>query len=199
MSAVSTSVPPASTKAVSCIAASSSSVSRPHVMVPSASRETTRPLRPSARCSTSGQPTGAEGRGPVTVPTRERRAPNTSAARPTLSCRASRNHVRARRPRREEVTGMGWFEAAVLGLVQGLTEFLPVSSSAHLRIVGTLFGWDDPGAAFTAITQIGTEVAVVLYYRKKTGRVIGTWRRALRDPVLRKAPDARMGWLIIIG
>ncbi|WP_138732140.1 undecaprenyl-diphosphate phosphatase [Modestobacter excelsi] len=94
---------------------------------------------------------------------------------------------------------MGWFEAVVLGLVQGLTEFLPISSSAHLRIVGSAFGWDDPGAAFTAITQIGTECAVLLYYRKKIGRIIGTWLRALRDPALRKDPDARMGWLIIIG
>ena len=51
---------------------------------------------------------------------------------------------------------MGWFEAIVLGLVQGLTEFLPISSSAHLRIVGELAGWDDPGAAFTAVSQIGT-------------------------------------------
>ena len=94
---------------------------------------------------------------------------------------------------------MGWIEAIVLGLVQGLTEFLPISSSAHLRIVGTLFGWDDPGAAFTAITQIGTEVAVLLYFRRTIGRIIATWFRALRDPALRKDPDARMGWLIIIG
>src|SRR5215213_9220273 len=77
---------------------------------------------------------------------------------------------------------VGWFEAVVLGLVQGLTEFLPISSSAHLRIVGSAFGWDDPGAAFTAI-----------------GQIIGTWLRALRDPALRSDPDARMGWLIIIG
>jgi undecaprenyl-diphosphatase len=94
---------------------------------------------------------------------------------------------------------VSWFEAVVLGIVQGLTEFLPISSSAHLRIVGSAFGWDDPGAAFTAITQIGTEFAVLLYYRKKIGRIIGTWLRALRDPALRSDPDARMGWLIIIG
>jgi undecaprenyl-diphosphatase len=94
---------------------------------------------------------------------------------------------------------VGWVEAVVLGLVQGLTEFLPISSSAHLRIVGAVFGWEDPGAAFTAITQIGTEFAVLLYYRKKIGRIIGTWLRALRDPALRSDPDARMGWLIIIG
>jgi undecaprenyl-diphosphatase len=94
---------------------------------------------------------------------------------------------------------VGWLEAAVLGLVQGLTEFLPISSSAHLRIVGSAFGWGDPGAAFTAITQIGTEFAVLLYYRKKIGRIISAWLRGLRDPDLRSNPDARMGWLIIIG
>jgi undecaprenyl-diphosphatase len=94
---------------------------------------------------------------------------------------------------------VGWLEAVVLGLVQGLTEFLPISSSAHLRIVGEAFGWGDPGAAFTAITQIGTEFAVLVYYRKKIGRIIATWVRALRDPALRSDPDARMGWLIIIG
>jgi undecaprenyl-diphosphatase len=51
---------------------------------------------------------------------------------------------------------MGWFDAIVLDLVQGLTEFLPISSSAHLRILAALAGWNDPGAAFTAVTQIGT-------------------------------------------
>ena len=94
---------------------------------------------------------------------------------------------------------MGWIEAIVLGLVQGLTEFLPISSSAHLRIVGEALGWDDPGAAFTAITQIGTEFAVLLYYRKKIGRIIVAWLRGLRDADARQDPDSRMGWLIIIG
>jgi undecaprenyl-diphosphatase len=93
---------------------------------------------------------------------------------------------------------MGWFEAVVLGLVQGLTEFLPISSSAHLRIVGEVFGWDDPGAAFTAITQIGTEVAVLLYFRTDIGRIIVAWLGSLAGK--RKGdPDARMGWLIIVG
>jgi undecaprenyl-diphosphatase len=93
---------------------------------------------------------------------------------------------------------MGWFEAVVLGVVQGLTEFLPISSSAHLRIVGEAFGWDDPGAAFTAITQIGTEVAVLLYFRRDIGRIIVAWLGSLAGR--RKGdPDARMGWLIIIG
>ncbi len=93
---------------------------------------------------------------------------------------------------------MGWFEAVVLGVVQGLTEFLPISSSAHLRIVGEAFGWDDPGAAFTAITQIGTEIAVLLYFRRDIGRIIAAWAGSLAGR--RKGdPDARMGWLIIVG
>ena len=88
---------------------------------------------------------------------------------------------------------MGWIEAVVLGLVQGLTEFLPISSSAHLRVVGEAFGWEDPGAAFTAITQIGTEAAVLLYFRKDIGRIVTTWSRSLLDRRLHGTPDARMG------
>ncbi|MGY2129597.1 undecaprenyl-diphosphate phosphatase [Blastococcus sp. SYSU DS0617] len=93
---------------------------------------------------------------------------------------------------------MGWFEAVVLGLVQGLTEFLPISSSAHLRVVGEAFGWEDPGAAFTAITQIGTEAAVLLYFRSDIWRILTAWFASLGGR--RKGdPDARMGWLIIVG
>jgi undecaprenyl-diphosphatase len=94
---------------------------------------------------------------------------------------------------------MSWIEAVVLGLVQGLTEFLPISSSAHLRVVGEAFGWGDPGAAFTAITQIGTEAAVLLYFRRDIGRIISAWVRSLGDRAMRGDPDARMGWLIIAG
>ncbi len=94
---------------------------------------------------------------------------------------------------------MSWFEAIVLGLVQGLTEFLPISSSAHLRITAALAGWHDPGAAFTAVTQIGTEAAVLLYFRRDIGRIISTWVRSLGRRDLRSHPDARMGWLIIVG
>ena len=93
---------------------------------------------------------------------------------------------------------MGWFEAVVLGIVQGLTEFLPISSSAHLRIVASVFGWDDPGAAFTAITQIGTELAVLLYFRKDIARIVSAWVLSLAGK-RKHDPDARMGWLIIIG
>ncbi|MGY1802323.1 undecaprenyl-diphosphate phosphatase [Blastococcus sp. SYSU D00922] len=93
---------------------------------------------------------------------------------------------------------MGWLEAVVLGVVQGLTEFLPISSSAHLRLVGELFGWEDAGAAFTAIIQIGTEAAVLLYFRKDIWRIVVAWVGSLAGR--RKGdPDARMGWLIIVG
>lgn len=92
-----------------------------------------------------------------------------------------------------------WFEAIVLGIVQGLTEFLPVSSTAHVLIVSQLFGWQDPGAAFSAVTQIGTEVAVLVYFRNDIKRIIMIWFASLRDPSLRSHLDARMGWYIIIG
>jgi len=94
---------------------------------------------------------------------------------------------------------MSWFEAVVLGVVQGLTEFLPISSSAHILIVSQLFGWRDPGAAFTAVSQIGTETAVLLYFRKDLKRILVAWFTSVR---LRQRPqslDARMGWYILIG
>ena len=102
---------------------------------------------------------------------------------------------------------MGFIEAIILGLVQGLTEFLPVSSSAHLRIVGEFLpGANDPGATFTAITQIGTELAVILYFRNDLMRIISRWFRhfgsaggAHSDGIPKNDPDVRLGWLIIIG
>lgn len=94
---------------------------------------------------------------------------------------------------------MGWIEAAILGIVQGLTEFLPISSSAHLRITAALAGWGDPGAAFTAVTQIGTELAVVIYFAGKIGRILRAWFFSLYKPEYRHDPEARMGWLIIVG
>jgi undecaprenyl-diphosphatase len=89
-------------------------------------------------------------------------------------------------------------EAIVLGIVQGLTEFLPISSSAHQRIVPALLGWDDPGAAFTAVTQLGTEAAVLIYFRHELWAIATTWLRSLRDPRLRSHPDARLGWYLIV-
>lgn len=96
-------------------------------------------------------------------------------------------------------SSISWFEAIVLGIVQGLTEFLPVSSSAHILIVSQLLGWADPGAAFTAVTQIGTELAVVIYFRRDLVRIIGTWWASLTDRALRSSIDARMGWYVIVG
>jgi undecaprenyl-diphosphatase len=92
-----------------------------------------------------------------------------------------------------------WFEAIVLGVVQGLTEFLPISSSAHLLILSQLFGWEDPGAAFTAVTQIGTETAVIIYFRREIGAILRAWARSIVQADARSDPDARMGWLVIIG
>ena len=94
---------------------------------------------------------------------------------------------------------VGYLQGAFLGLVQGLTEFLPISSSAHLRIFPELFGWGDPGAAFTAVIQIGTELAVLIYFRKDIWRIGSMWLRSLVRPELRGDLDARMGWFIIIG
>jgi undecaprenyl-diphosphatase len=94
---------------------------------------------------------------------------------------------------------VSWLEDIVLGIVQGLTEFLPISSTAHLRIVPAFLGWDDPGAAFTAVTQLGTMAAVLLYFREDLERIARAWLRSLRDPAARSEIDARLGWYIAIG
>ena len=95
---------------------------------------------------------------------------------------------------------MQFIEAIILGIVQGLTEFLPISSSAHLRIIGEFLpSAQDPGATFTAITQIGTEVAVLVYFWSTIVRIITRWAQSLGGKVPRNDPEARMGWLIIIG
>ena len=94
---------------------------------------------------------------------------------------------------------MSTLEAIVLGIVQGLTEFLPISSTGHLRIVPAFAGWDDPGAAFTAVTQLGTLAAVLLYFRNDLWRIAVAFLRGLRDPVIRRTIDSRLGWYIVIG
>jgi undecaprenyl-diphosphatase len=94
---------------------------------------------------------------------------------------------------------VGWLEALVLGIVQGLTEFLPISSSAHQSIVGQFFGGQDPGSAFTAITQLGTESAVIIFFRKDIWLIIKSWALALIGKLPRNDPEARLGWLVIIG
>jgi undecaprenyl-diphosphatase len=92
-----------------------------------------------------------------------------------------------------------FLQAVVLGVIQGLTEFLPISSSAHLRIYPEVFGWGDPGAAFTAVIQIGTELAVLLFFRKDIWRIATVWVKSLFHAEYRGHLDARMGWFIIIG
>ena len=102
---------------------------------------------------------------------------------------------------------MNFFQAIFLGLVQALTEYLPVSSSAHIRIIGDLMLGSDPGAAFTALIQIGTELAVILYFRRDIIRILGAWFGSLfgkegKDFKSRMGahnPDTQMGWFIILG
>ena len=95
---------------------------------------------------------------------------------------------------------MSFIEAMILGLVQALTEFLPISSSAHVRVAGELLNpGQEPGAAFTAIIQLGTEAAVLIYFWKDITRIIGRWFKALAGKIPHSDPDVRMGWLVIIG
>jgi len=94
---------------------------------------------------------------------------------------------------------LSWLQAILLGISQGLTEFLPISSTAHTLIISRLLGWPDPGAAFTAVTQIGTELAVVLYFRKDLVRIISAWFASFMSRSARATPDAKMGWYVIIG
>ncbi len=103
-------------------------------------------------------------------------------------------------PGKLNLSATAWAEAAFLGLLQGLTEFLPVSSSAHLRIVGPLLpSGTDPGAAFTAITQIGTEAAVLLYFRRELSAMALSWWRSLASFGRHADADSRMAWLILVG
>jgi undecaprenyl-diphosphatase len=94
---------------------------------------------------------------------------------------------------------MDLFQAVILGIVQGLTEFLPVSSTAHLRIVPALLGWSDPGAAFTAVTQIGTMAAVLLYFRNDLLRLSRAFTRSALQLRPFESADARLAWFILLG
>jgi undecaprenyl-diphosphatase len=93
---------------------------------------------------------------------------------------------------------MSWWQVVVLAVVQGLTEFLPVSSSGHLAIVSQIFFDADAGASFTAVTQLGTEIAVLAYFARDIVRIIKEWFRGLVDVAHRNA-DYRLGWYVIIG
>jgi undecaprenyl-diphosphatase len=90
-------------------------------------------------------------------------------------------------------------QAIVLGIVQGLTEFLPISSSGHLRIVPAFFGWEDPGAAFTAVVQLGTMAAVLIYFRADLWRIARATLASIGDVDRRRTLDARLGWFIVLG
>jgi undecaprenyl-diphosphatase len=93
---------------------------------------------------------------------------------------------------------MSWLEAIVLGLVQGLTEFLPISSSAHLRITSAFFFGNDAGSAFTAVSQLGTETAVLIYFWSDIWRLLSAWFAGLRDRGAR-GYDYRLAWYVILG
>lgn len=94
---------------------------------------------------------------------------------------------------------LSWLQAIVLGISQGLTEFLPISSTAHTLVVSKLLGWPDPGAAFTAVTQIGTELAVVIYFRRDILRILRAWSTSLVKAEMRSNADAKLGWYVIVG
>jgi undecaprenyl-diphosphatase len=93
---------------------------------------------------------------------------------------------------------MSLLEAIVLGIIQGLTEFLPISSTAHLRVIPAFLGWNDPGAAFTAVIQIGTLVALLIYFRTDIYLLTLAWLRSLRTRSL-KDPEAKLAWMIVLG
>ena len=92
---------------------------------------------------------------------------------------------------------MDLLQAIFLGILQGLTEFLPISSSAHLRVVPAMLGWEDPGAAFTAVTQLGTEAAVLIYFRHDIWRIASGWVRGALHRDRRDTPEWRLGWAIV--
>ena len=94
---------------------------------------------------------------------------------------------------------LSWLQAIILGISQGLTEFLPISSTAHTLVVSKLLGWPDPGAAFTAVTQIGTELAVVIYFRRDIVRILKAWSASIVNTQMRSNADAKMGWYVIVG
>ena len=94
---------------------------------------------------------------------------------------------------------MNWIEAVVLGIVQGLTEFLPISSTGHVRVIPALFGWQDPGAAFSAVIQLGTMAAVLIYFQRDIRRITAAWVIGLWNKDVRRTPDSIAGWYIALG
>jgi undecaprenyl-diphosphatase len=97
-----------------------------------------------------------------------------------------------------EAPAMSWLQVVVLSVLQGLTEFLPVSSSGHLAIASRVFFADDAGASFTAVTQLGTELAVLVYFARDIARIVKAWFGGLFNAAARNA-DYRLGWYVIVG
>ncbi|GJJ43932.1 undecaprenyl-diphosphatase [Corynebacterium ulcerans] len=93
---------------------------------------------------------------------------------------------------------ISWAQTIVLSIVQGLTEFLPISSSGHLRIISQLFWGEDAGASFTAVVQLGTELAVLVYFAKDIAKIVAGWFRGLFNKDAHGF-DYRMGWMVIVG
>jgi undecaprenyl-diphosphatase len=94
---------------------------------------------------------------------------------------------------------LSWLEAIVLGIVQGITEFLPISSTAHLRITPELFGWGDPGAAFSAVIQLGTVAAVIIYFAKDVLRLAGAFFESIAHRAPFESSDSRLAWFVVLG
>ncbi|MGO1950015.1 MAG: undecaprenyl-diphosphate phosphatase [Mycobacteriaceae bacterium] len=94
---------------------------------------------------------------------------------------------------------MGWMQTIILSIVQGLTEFLPVSSSGHMRIVSQLVWGEDAGASFTAVIQLGTELAVLVFFAKDIWMILTAWFAGVFDRSKRDNLDYRMGWMVIAG
>src|SRR3954447_22404811 len=159
---------------------------------------TPRGSRRPGRRSRPGGRVRARRRAPGRIPDRYRppRSHSYRGAADEVKAGCAARRVPDHRYRAAAVTAV---HAIVLGIVQGLTEFLPISSTAHLRIVPAFLGWPDPGAAFTAVVQLGTMAAVLLYFRADLWRIARTWLASLRRPELRSELDARMGWYIGLG
>ena len=96
------------------------------------------------------------------------------------------------------MSDMSLLESITLGIAQGLTEFLPISSTAHLRILPAFFGWDDPGAGFTAVVQLGTMLAIVAYFWRELLHVTVAWFKGLWDKSVRSSLEYKLGWYLIL-
>ena len=92
-----------------------------------------------------------------------------------------------------------WLIAVFLGVVQGLTEFLPISSTAHIFLISEIFGWGDPGAAFTAVIQLGTEAAVLIYFWRDISHLLITFLKSLTNKTVRRTQDATLAWALVLG